>query len=316
VNAYRSRFANWDHTASVRSRPRPLLNHVVPQEIYFPPELVAVYSHPLVAARGDTFQKRVLIHTLYQYLHFTSELEDLAVLPVAMNLSRGKSGLSLPAGVRRDAYNIVTDEAWHAQFSAQLLQDVARHTGETVPDFGEPMFVARLKVIEAELDTHVPNLGKLLFAIVSETLISALLAGIPHDPRLPPAVRQTVADHAIDEGRHHAYFKDILVYLWADLTRAERAQVGPWIPMIILAFLEPDYQAVCESLRLLGLGADETEAVLTESFPRASVLANAGAAAKSTIRYVAELGGLREPATADAFAIFGPLSTSDELVRP
>lgn len=316
MNAYRSRFASWDRTATVRSRPRPSLERVEPQEIYFPPELVAIHGHPLVSARGESFQRRVLIQTLYQYLHFTSELEDLAVLPVAMDLSRGKSGLSLPAGVRRDAYNIVTDEAWHAQFSAQLSHDVARRTGEPVPDFGEPMFVARLNAIEAELETHVPNLGKLLFAIVSETLISALLAGIPHDPRLPQAVRQTVADHAIDEGRHHAYFKDILAFLWADLTRAERAHVGPWIPMIILAFLEPDYLAVSESLRLLGLGADETEAVLTESFPRAYVLANAGAAAKSTIRYLAELGGLRDPATADAFAVFEPVSTNSGSARP
>lgn len=300
---YRTRFTNWDRTAAVRSRPLRTVTDPEPGLLYFPPELVAVHSHPEVVRLGEAARGRLLVHALYQYLHFTSELEDLAVIPVAMSISRGRAGLAVPEQARRDAYRIVTDEAWHAQFSYELHRQIVGQTGESAGWLAEPMFVGRLESVAGRLRTQVPAIGRLLFAVVSETLISSLLADIPHDERLPVAVRETVADHAIDEGRHHAYFRDILTYLWAALSRSERAAVGPWLPSIILAFLEPDYQAVAASLSQLGLDPEQVEAVLVESYPRAGVLAYAASAAGSTIRYFAEVGALDDPATADAFAV-------------
>lgn len=301
--AYRSRFPSWDRTAAVRRRPLRRLVAPAPDALYFPPELVASHGHPLVAGLGGEAQRRLLVHALYQYLHFTSELEDLAVIPVAMSLSRDRSGLPMPEEARRDAYNIVTDEAWHAQFSYELHRQVVRRTGEPPPPEREPLFVERLHRIAARLHTRVPAVGELLFAVVSETLVSSLLADIPHDCRLPPAVRETVADHAIDEGRHHAYFRDILARLWATLSEPERAAVGPWLPSIILAFLEPDYRALVDSLSILGLCPEQVEAVLRESYPRERVLAEAAGSARPTIRYFEEVGAMRDAATRDAFAV-------------
>ncbi|MFG1838770.1 diiron oxygenase [Micromonospora sp. NPDC049175] len=299
---YRSRFDKWDRNAAVRSRPLRKLEPATTAQVYFPPELVPVRSHPLVAELGDSAHHRLLVHALYQYLHFTSELEDTAVIPVTMELSRGRSGLQLPAGMRRDAFNIVTDEAWHAQFSYELHTQIVENSAVPSPAFGVPQFVGRLATISNRLRTHIPALGPLLFAVVSETLISSLLAEVPHDRRLPTAVRQTVADHAVDEGRHHAYFRDVLRLLWRALTPAERSMAGPWLPAIVMAFLEPDYAAVADSLALLGLRADQIEAVLTESYPRDRVLATVAAAARSTISYCEEVGALSDAATRDAFA--------------
>jgi hypothetical protein len=302
ASGYRSRFHNWESTATVRNRPLRTLGPQAPDTLYFPPELVAVHAHPAVAALGAPAGRRLLVHALHQYLHFTTELEDLTVIPVAMDLSRDRCGLRLPAEARRDAHRIVTDEAWHAQFSDELGRQIERETGEPMPA-RRPMFVERLELVAGRLRTNVPSLGRLLFAVVSETLVSSLLAEIPHDTRLPPAVRETVADHAFDEGRHHAYFREILAHLWAALSRAERAAVGPWLPTMILAFLEPDYRAVADSLAALGLEAEQIEAVLRESYPRPVVLAGAAAAAQPTIRYFAEVGAMDDPATADAFAV-------------
>ncbi|MFI1996445.1 diiron oxygenase [Actinoplanes sp. NPDC020271] len=299
---YRSRFKNWDRTASVRSRPLREVTAADTDLLYFPPEMVPVWSHPLVADLGADAQNRVLVHALYQYLHFTSELEDLAVIPVAMDLSRGRSGIEIPAGMRRDAFKIVTDEAWHAQFSFELTDQIVRDSAEESPPYGEPLFVSRLEAVARQLKTNVPALGRLLFAVVSETLISSLLAEIPHDRRLPLAVRQTVADHAIDEGRHHAYFHDVLRILWRALSTNERMHVGPWLPTIIQAFLEPDYAATADSLALLGLTSEQIEAVLVDSYPRDGVLATVAASARPTIAYFEEVGALSDSATAEAFA--------------
>ncbi len=113
----------------------------------------------------------------------------------------------------------------------------------------------------------------IFFTIVSETLISAILSGIPSDPRVVTAVRELVADHAQDEGRHHAYFSRLLEFTWPRLSKAQRALIGPLLPEMILAFLEPDFVAIAGNLRACGLTAEQIDQVMTESYPPATVSA-------------------------------------------
>jgi hypothetical protein len=302
---YRSRFVQWDRRASVRAKPERPLGWPGEEELYFPPELVPAVSHPLVAGRGTATVRRVLVQRLYQYLHFTTELEQLAVIPVASKISRGRSGLALPGEMRADAFKIVTDEAWHAQFSYDLLGQLERRTGvaSRIPEI--PRFVERLDAVRQRLDPSVRGAEALLFAIASETLISSFLSVIPNDPRIPGAVRDIVRDHAEDEGRHHAYFRSLLRYLWPALSARERAALGPWVPEIILAFVGPDHAATGLALLDAGLTADEIEQVLRESYPNSAAQVDAASSAACAVRYFAEEGGLDDPRTRDAFLTAG-----------
>src|SRR6185295_14101103 len=63
-----------------------------------------------------------------------------------------------------------------------------------------------------------------------------IFSGIPSDPRVVMAVRELVADHAEDEGRHHAYFSRLLEFTWPRLNKAQRATIGPLLPEMVLAF--------------------------------------------------------------------------------
>ena len=63
-------FANWDRRASVRVKPS---HRLAKGDLYFPPELLPVVSHPAVTRLGDAAVRRLLVHRLYQYLHFTVE---------------------------------------------------------------------------------------------------------------------------------------------------------------------------------------------------------------------------------------------------
>ncbi|MFI5911852.1 diiron oxygenase [Dactylosporangium sp. NPDC051541] len=307
VAEYDSRFRRWDRRASVRAKPRRSLDAPGRDQLYFPPELVPAAAHPLVAARGPTAGHALLVHRLHQYLGFTIELEDLAVIPVAASISRGRSGLELPEAMRADAFKIVTDEAWHAQFSYDLQRQVAQETGVAprTPEVAE--FVDRLDAVRHRLPPAVRGVESLLFAVVSETLISTILADLPHDQRLPGAVRSVVADHAEDEGRHHVYFRTLLGHLWPALTAEQRRLVGPHLPEMIFAFLEPDRRALAFALRDLGLSTAAIEQVIAESLPRADVNRGVALGAATTVRYLRETGVLDDPATFDRFAESGLL---------
>jgi len=301
---YQSRFVKWDERASVRRKPRRILE-ASSGLLFFPPELFPVASHPLVASRDETVVRRLLVHRMLNYLDFTSELEELAVIPIAGRISRGRAGLDLPEPMRADAFKIVTDEAWHAQFSYDLVRQVEHRTGVQNLRTNVPTFASRLDMIRDRLPVGLRGTEGLLFAVVSETLISSILADIPRDERLPRAVRDLVRDHAEDEGRHHVYFRALLRRFWPALSDQEQRTLGPFLPEIILAFLEPDYLHTAQSLIEVGFSPGETEQIVHESWPESLVGTTAAGAARAAVRYFREVGALDELATAQAFCAAG-----------
>jgi hypothetical protein len=309
---YHSSFGSWYERASVRRSAHHLLAGDDLDRLFFPPELVPVTAHPLVAARGSAAIRAILIGRLYQYLTFTVDLETSTVVPVTTAIAQGRSGLDVPAQMRQDAFKIATDEAWHAQFSDDMVEQVAAGTGVTRPAGPRPAFANRVAAIRAGTDHGLSALLDLVLAIVSETVISAILSGVPRDHRLPQAVRKTVADHAEDEGRHHAYFRSVLSLLWPMLTPDQRCQIGPLIPRMIWAFLEPDYQAERTSLVTAGLTRSQAEQALAESYRPADVSRSVADTARATVRYFREAGALDDLRTREEFTACGLLPSPDD----
>ncbi|OJF12826.1 hypothetical protein BG844_18600 [Couchioplanes caeruleus subsp. caeruleus] len=276
-----------------------------PAHLYFPPELVPAVSHPLVTSRGPGAVRQLLLSRLYQYLDFTIQLEAAAVIPVTLDISLNRSGLALPRDMQRDAFKITTDEAWHAQFSDDLMTQIAHDTGIPVRLPHRPYFLDRLARIRAAAASEVRGCTDLAFAVVSETLISALLADLPKDRRLPPSVRDLVADHAEDEGRHHAYFRSVLQAFWPSLDVRQQRTLGPMFPELMEVFLEPDPLGLAYALSDIGLDTPQVEQVLAESYPEGVVRAQIADAAATTVRYLWDVGALADPATREAFHAAG-----------
>jgi hypothetical protein len=209
-----------------------------------------------------------------------------------------------------DAYKICTDESWHAQFSDDLQRQLVALTGTPAALPAEPQFMRRLRDARARADPEIEPLVPLLFTIVSETLISAILAGIPQDPRILTAVRELVADHARDEGRHHAYFSALFAHVWPALSPRRKTLAGPLLAEFVVAFLEPDRDALASILRAAGLERCEAQEVISESHPPAAVAATIRTAATSSLRLFARHDVFADPATTEAFAARGLLAAA------
>jgi P-aminobenzoate N-oxygenase AurF/Coenzyme PQQ synthesis protein D (PqqD) len=307
---YVSRFDQWDSRASVRTKPARRLDPEQEGSLYFPPELAPEVSHPFVRDAGPAAARLVLLHRLYDYMRFTSELEATTVIPVATAIARGRGGFPAPAALRADAFKIVTDEAWHAQFSDDLVRQLEAQT-MVIPLAYEPAFRRRLDRMLGRVEPSLRPAAALAAAVCSETLISGLLSRLPNDRRLPPAVSATVRDHAEDEGRHHAYFRSVLNRFWPALSPPERRALGPLLPGIVTAFLEPDYAYIRRALVAVGLDPDRAGQVVADSYPRAEVRRSCAEAARWTVRYVAEIGALDDPGTKAEFRAEGLLAAGD-----
>lgn len=302
-----SKLGNWDKKASVRVKPRRVLqgDEMATGKFYFTPELVPVSLHSLVQALGPAAVQEVQVQHLYRYLDFTARLEQEVVNAVAMKIALEKTSLELPEVMVEDAFKLYTDEAHHAFFSDDIKRQVRAATG-IVPDrSGTPLFLKHLRALQTTVPADLIPLSEMLFTVVSETLISSILSDIPKDERVVTAVREMVADHAEDEGRHSAYFSQFFSYLWPQLTLRQKATLGPLLPQFIVAFLEPDCLAIRRGLAKFPLKRDQMQAVVDETYPAARVAAGAREAAHVTVHLFQRSGVMEDPQCADEFQAWG-----------
>lgn len=310
---YRSPFRTWHERAGVRQAERRMLSEGAgDRTALFSPDLVPLTRHPLVKALPQSVFDELLIQHLYRYLDFTAKLEMLVVNRTMLGIAHGTVGIELPEEMHFDAYKMYCDEAYHALFSVDLARQVTARTGvqPRVPD--EPYFLRRLRQVQDELDPADRPLAELLFVVVSETLISAYLAEVPEAKDVEPAVRETIRDHAIDEGRHHAYFAVFLRFLWARLDRAERRRAAVLTPRLIDAFLRPDLDAIRQELAGYGFSAETAEQITGEVYTEAVVQQHGRATAWQTVRYFLALDVLDDPAATAEFHRFGLLDFGEE----
>ena len=305
---YTSNFVRWYDLGTIYAKPRRMIEpEKETDKVFFPESLLAISGHGMVRALGSTAMKHMLVQRLLTYLEFTARLEQEVVIPVLTNITcHYFESLELPHDMIDDAYKIGVDEAHHAEFSADLRSQVCRATGVTPMPTPRPSFLRRLdSLLKDKLPADLQPIGSLFFAIVSETLISAILSDIPRDGTVVTAVRQMVADHAEDEARHNSYFSHLLAKVWPQLDPDVQAIVGPLLPEFILAFLEPDIEALAATLTSVGLGESGIQLVLDETFPTSETVKRARIAASRTLKYFDRVGVMSQPETGLAFERHG-----------
>ncbi|POX58221.1 hypothetical protein C3492_39255 [Streptomyces sp. Ru62] len=307
---YVSPFRNWHERATVRTAPRRELTALDAGQALFAPELVPLASHPLIAAlrdeRPDVYRD-VLVRHLYRYLDFTAKLEHLVVNRTVLGIAHGTIGVRLPDAMRLDAFKIYCDEAYHALFSADLTRQVSALTRVSARLPEVPYFITRLERFLEETPGDLAALTEILFVVVSETLITAQLSDMGNDQGIAPAVRETVRDHALDEGRHHAYFAIFLRHLWGQLTPAVRHRAALQVPRLIRIFTDPDVPSVEAEITGYGLARDDAKRIVAELFPDAAVAAYAKNVAQQTVRHFASVGALDDEQVRTEFATHGLL---------
>lgn len=206
-----SPFRHWDSKSAVRAKPlrQPSsedLSHALP----FSPELFPVSLHPLVERRGPQAQRRLLAYHLYAYLDFTETLENEIIGPVCYQLSRRHFPFKISREMAADARKICVDEAHHALFCADMIDEIEAMTVfDRLPRL-RPSYLDRLDRLKDGVPADMAPLVTLFFMSVSETLITGTLSLAPKDERIIAAVRDIIRDHAEDEARHHSYFAKLV----------------------------------------------------------------------------------------------------------
>jgi hypothetical protein len=293
---YKSILEGWHDRAAVRSRPRRLLGVQLENAslVCFPKDLSPIIGHRLLDGSHPAIIREALMQQLFSYLNFTDRLEHEVVNNTVRSLACGMSGLTIPLAARLDAHKIYCDEAYHSLFSADLMFQIENQTGfQYNGGEGHPA----LSSFYSEVETFEPeakNWIKLFLVVVSETLISGSLIRIPESKDVIPAVREMVADHAMDEVRHHAFFTHLSRIAWPQVPEHVQIRIGCALPRFIKAFLTPDYPSLRTFLQKR-FGKLQTETILHESYPPDFLLKEAQSASRATLRAFQEAGAFELP---------------------
>jgi hypothetical protein len=245
---YKSRFKNWDKQAWVRAKPHQL-EPFSPDLEYFSEKVAILFQHKEVSNADAVTKRELLILHLFNYLEFTVWLEMGPVNEVCDMLRRNSFLPWLPTQMKDDAFKIYVDEGGHAEMSHSLTKAVEETTNIKAVKI-EPVFLSILDNMVKNEEPEFVSMIKLFFVIISETLITGTLVDLPKDVTVQKAVQDLAADHASDEGRHHAYFRQVFEYVWPRMPRELKLKIGVLLPDMILAFLAPDKRALVKILEV------------------------------------------------------------------
>ena len=294
----RSPFSRWNELSWIRSKP---IRKDSISGLPFSPKLVPLSFHQTIAEDSNAWMT-VLAYRLLTHLQFTTLLELNYVNPVCSALVQGQAPIFLTTEQRNDALRIYCDEGGHALFVELLSTQVEETFGINRSIISCIQFHRTLENIIAKHQTRLsPNLIKLFFVTISETLVTNILNNIPDDPQVASVIRAVISDHAADEALHSIYFRNLFPLLWHSLAPYEKKEMGQLLPQLVWAFLEPELQIEYNVLIGLGFDAKDAEDILEEVYVPGQVAQAVRQTASPTLKMFEAAGVFSIPAVKQCF---------------
>ena len=250
--AHKFILSDWNNRASVRSSQHdyqlpPDLAQQLETRHWFPPAFLPYLAHPVIQAAGSAVTHNLAARHLVHFLDYTTLLEHRIVNRAVETIVHGELPAYVPSRMKNAALQLYTDEGYHALFSHQLAEQIARLHGITDRP-AMPLRITRLNAVIARTPEGNRPLAWFLLGFVSETIIARELLDVCRDS-LVSSVSDMLRDHLADEARHSRYFAEVFHYLWLTLNSRQRMFSAKILLEVIRIFFEVDEQWLQQSLR-------------------------------------------------------------------
>lgn len=317
VFRYEKYFDQWDQQSAVRSKPNTYsmpadgLRRELNDKRWFIPDGVPILAHPYLKNLDQDKEQYILGRFLLQFLEYGTILEHEFINTILAEMAMGECGIPLPDRMRRDAFKIYTDEAYHACFNMEATHQIRDYIGLPVSE-AWPLQNSRLTGLRKLIPLNQSKENFLVrFGIVvaSETIapkeLSETMKGIVIDP-----IYNLFVDHAEDEKKHCMYFSTLFEVVWNYLSDDEKQYLGMMFPKILKAFVDINKIALFEALDKIEVDRDSAEKIINESYPENFCVNRALSVASSTFYNLERLNVYDIPGVKDEFikeGFFGEL---------
>lgn len=238
---YRSFADDWVRRATIRTRPRRLLED--DNKLIFP-----LCRQPLVLSatfleQCPQWRDFVLVQSFYKFINDVVIFETEIVDKTARNIAKNRFSPPFPLACRYDAMTVVVDEDYHALVALDFLQQAVEMTGIQPLDLPGQIELSRaLPAAQAQVPAHLHDAVELIGVAIAENTVTHDVAAFSKDDSVKSSIRGLMADHLFDEGRHAQFWTQLVRLYWQSANPHERDSIAQALPVFLEHYLTNDLQ--------------------------------------------------------------------------
>ncbi|AZE70412.1 hypothetical protein C4K00_0150 [Pseudomonas synxantha] len=238
---YRSFADDWERRATIRTRPRRMLED--DNKLIFP-----LYRQPLVLSatfleQCPQWRDFVLVQGFYKFINDVVIFETEIVDKTARNIAKNRFSPPFPLACRYDAMTVVVDEDYHALVALDFLQQTVEMTGIQPLDLPGQIELSRaLPAAQAQVPAHLHDAVELIGVAIAENTVTHDVAAFSKDDSVKSSIRGMMADHLFDEGRHAQFWTQLVRLYWESASPQDRDSIAQALPVFLEHYLTNDLQ--------------------------------------------------------------------------
>lgn len=234
--SYASFAEQWERHATIRTRPRRLLEQ--DNRLIYPLSRQPLAVSAVLQRECPEQRDFVLLQTLYKFINDIVIFETEIVDKTARSIAKGRFPLAFPLPCRYDAMTVVVDEDYHALVAMDFLQQTIAATGiEPIPMPAEIELSRAIPAAIAQAPARLQAAVELICVAIAENTVTNDVAAFAKDETVKPAVKGLMADHLADEGRHSAFWTELTRLYWATAPDQDREAIARQLPIFIEHYL-------------------------------------------------------------------------------
>lgn len=238
---YRPFATDWEHRATIRTRPRRLLED--DDKLIYP-----LCRQPLVLSASflehcPQWRDFVLVQTFYKFIHDVVIFETEIVDKTARGIAKNRCSIPFPAACRYDAMTVVVDEDYHALVALDFMQQTLEQTGIAPLELPATIELSRaIPIAQAQAPAHLQDAVELICVAIAENTVTHDVAAFAKDDSVKQSVRGLMADHLADEGRHANFWTCLVRLYWQTASEEDRHCIARVLPIFLQHYLTNDLQ--------------------------------------------------------------------------
>jgi hypothetical protein len=308
---YRSFATDWEQQATIRTRPRRLLED--DDKLIYP-----LCRQPLVLSAGflehcPQWREFVLVQTFYKFINDVVIFETEIVDKTARSIAKNRFSIPFPVACRYAAMTVVVDEDYHALVALDFMQQTQEKTG--IAPLALPAAIELSRAIpsaQARVPAHLRDAVELIGVAIAENTVTHDVAAFAKDDSVKQSVRGLMADHLADEGRHASFWTGLVRLYWQTASEADRHCLAQMLPIFLQHYLTSDLQRDFDLLLIdhLDISPSVREALRVEVNALAFPITRQHPLISNIMGFLRRSGLLQTPCVAQAMSAYLPVSGS------
>lgn len=228
----------WESRASIRSRPRKLIDFTIKGD-FFPEDKQVILLSKDVVALGDEVKERILIQSFYKYLHDIVNLENDSIISVCNKIIYNKElPVEYPREIKFIAYTVIIDEYYHIYIAEDMINQLKNQYPNIMEfEFSTPDSQKAIELIKSKLDKKYHDIFEIIAVCIFETTLVKELVEFFYTENIHPSIKYYVNDHMNDEAKHYGYFYKLLEYTWENLSDDAKGEIGQNFAIFVKSYL-------------------------------------------------------------------------------